>query len=1012
MSNYNSLKSGITSVITSNGSNDITGSVLQQTLLSMVNAMGAGYQYMGIATVSTNPGTPDQRVFYIAPPGTYPNFDGIVVPEATTGFLKWDSSWHLETITTGIADGSITDVKLSTALNQAIFSTGYKYLGVATSSTTPGTPNQKVFYLASAGTYSNFGFTVSSGLVGIFKYDGNSWSLDTINPFVETSTNINVGSYSNSSCCLGNMTTGWYNDNNNRMYHKAIPVNPGETYILTLASTSSGITKAFYGFVTSSYTRNPSKGSTIPFIPSQQDRIPLDTGESVRITIPNETAYLILNIVDGQLSTNTWTLVRVTSSLFGTLAELEAGVATLNEEVATIQEQLSSGAAEVSVDPSLFLDMNGYIGTDGKYTSIDGTTTTYGSIMSAADLVGKTITFRNDTPKMIRYAFLKSVVTNASNFCTGTTLVTLDPATESSALIPSDCLWIYVYKSYSGENRFPDHITISSSVDEIVKRIDDISDQIGNGNFPEFNVISSTPIGTLSSATGYVNTNGTWYKTTSANYQGAFIDATPYVGKRIRLIRNENRDYTRYAFVVQNKSGADSTTYPILCRGCSLVSNYGPENPIDVVPQDCKYIYFMKTSGGNDVTPQTIEVIEEKDITEILNDSAEKNRICVRENYDVAKIFNYYFPGMATVPETLVGTGDATIDANGLSLPVGFSYHITHGKMFVFDEEKIVLEVNATASDKILCYSTGNASGAVSSAEVNSFIRFDFVNGRISIYQAGTINTSNGNGTELVGVDFTAGAGSYIITFGRKQRAPFGAIYNKTTREYREIWVNEKSHESVNAAIRPAGWLYYYPAFSVLAGSPVFKRFVGTAPTDLFMLFQGDSYTQGYAGMYYNCWAKRAAIFFGNSALCPISGGTLANIITQYHDAIKNKIKVKYMVISIGINDMSSLDTDAKINTWANNFLSYLDELVADGITPIVNRIWPEGSATSATATKAQKMNNKIRSFGYDGADFGAVPGYSNNASYYVSSHLSVGGNKLSYDIFVNELLNYYIGKM
>lgn len=1023
MANYATLIAAIQSVITQNGNNEITGPILQQTLISVVNSLGSGYQFIGIATPETTPGTPDQKVFYIGASGTYPNFGPAVIPDGHLAVFYYDSSWHYGSVafplgdnavsTSKIQDGAITLAKLAQSLKDELFSSGYKYIGVANQNTTPGTPDQKVFYLASAGTYNNFGFVVESGQFGVFKYNGTSWELDTINPFVESQTPINVNGYSNSPCCLGNRTTGWYNTNQNTLYHKAIPVSPGETYILTLTSVSSGLSfdGAYYALVTNSYAANPTKGTAIPFI-GDTDRIPLDAHASVRITIPQTAAYIIINMIDGQGSTNTWELSKIGSSILGTIAEIEADISEINAQIEDLQEQVESGAAEIPVDSSLFLDMNGYIGTDGKYTSFDSATTTYGSIMSAADLVGKTITFRNDTPKMIRYAFLKSVVTNASNFCTGTTLVTLDPATESSAIIPSDCLWIYVYKSYSGENRFPDHITISSSVDEIVKRIDDISDQIGNGNFPEFNVISSTPIGTLSSATGYVNTNGTWYKTTSANYQGAFIDATPYVGKRIRIIRNANRDYTRYAFVVQNKSGADSTTYPIFCRGCSLVSNYNPENPIDVVPQDCKYIYFMKTSGGNDVTPQTIEVIEEKDITEILNDNAEKSRICVRENYDVAKIFNYYFPNMAQTPETLSGMGDATIDGNGLTLPVGFAYHITHNKMFLFDEEKITLEITATVNDKILCYSTSNSSGAISNADVNSFILFDFVNGRISIYKAGTINTSTGNGTELDGINFTVGAGQYIITYGRKQRAPFASIYNKTTREYREIWINEKSFESVNSAIRPAGWLYYYPAFSVLAGSPVFKRFVGTAPTDLFMLFQGDSYTQGYAGMYYNCWAKRAAIFFGNSSLCPISGGTLANIITQYHDSIKGKIKVKFMVISIGINDMSALDTDAKINTWANNFLAYLDELVSDGITPIVNRIWPEGSTTTATATKAQKMNNKIRSFGYDGADFGAVPGYSNNANYYLSSHLSVGGNKLTYDIFVNELLNYYIGKM
>lgn len=97
MANYNILKSAIQSVIKANGNNEITGPILQTELLSMITTLGLGYQYIGIAQPSTDPGTPDARVMYIAyTPGTYTHFGGTVV----TGLcvLKYSTVWTKEDI--------------------------------------------------------------------------------------------------------------------------------------------------------------------------------------------------------------------------------------------------------------------------------------------------------------------------------------------------------------------------------------------------------------------------------------------------------------------------------------------------------------------------------------------------------------------------------------------------------------------------------------------------------------------------------------------------------------------------------------------------------------------------------------------------------------------------------------------------------------------------------------------------------------------------------------------------
>lgn len=104
MSNYNSLKTTIDANIKQNGNQEITGQILNSVLNQMVNTLGTGYQFAGVATLdpATDPGTPDAKVFYIANgKGTYTNFGGINVTEDDVVVLYWDSSWHK--VSTGIA---------------------------------------------------------------------------------------------------------------------------------------------------------------------------------------------------------------------------------------------------------------------------------------------------------------------------------------------------------------------------------------------------------------------------------------------------------------------------------------------------------------------------------------------------------------------------------------------------------------------------------------------------------------------------------------------------------------------------------------------------------------------------------------------------------------------------------------------------------------------------------------------------------------------------------------------
>lgn len=71
-----------------------TGIASQAKLSELEQLMQEGYTFMGVATPETNPGKPDQKVFYIANDmGVYLNFGGIENYEPNVVLLVYDSGW-------------------------------------------------------------------------------------------------------------------------------------------------------------------------------------------------------------------------------------------------------------------------------------------------------------------------------------------------------------------------------------------------------------------------------------------------------------------------------------------------------------------------------------------------------------------------------------------------------------------------------------------------------------------------------------------------------------------------------------------------------------------------------------------------------------------------------------------------------------------------------------------------------------------------------------------------------
>lgn len=122
MANYDTLKATIDAYIRANGVKAITGPVLNGILNAMVDSLGTGFQFMGEAKPSTDPGRPDQNVAYIAATaGTYEDFANLTLPSGKVGLFTWDGSWHLTVL--DIPTEEAVPTKTSDILNDSGFIT-------------------------------------------------------------------------------------------------------------------------------------------------------------------------------------------------------------------------------------------------------------------------------------------------------------------------------------------------------------------------------------------------------------------------------------------------------------------------------------------------------------------------------------------------------------------------------------------------------------------------------------------------------------------------------------------------------------------------------------------------------------------------------------------------------------------------------------------------------------------------------------------------------------------------
>lgn len=166
MANWSILKAAIADVIKTNSNQEITGKVLQNVLNNIVSSVGENYQFVDIAIPTTNPGTPDGNVFYMAyTAGTYANFGGIVVNNNEVVFLLYKGGWSKKII--GLATAEELD-----ALNASLTKTKANIF-YATCATTANSANKVV-------SIANYELSINSRFV-IKMTNSNTATNPTLN---------------------------------------------------------------------------------------------------------------------------------------------------------------------------------------------------------------------------------------------------------------------------------------------------------------------------------------------------------------------------------------------------------------------------------------------------------------------------------------------------------------------------------------------------------------------------------------------------------------------------------------------------------------------------------------------------------------------------------------------------------------------------------------------------------------------------------------------------------------
>lgn len=98
MANYEELKRAVKQVIKPNGVQEITGEILQNVLVKMIDTFGDEYKCKGVAVTSTTPQVSGKTLYFASTPGVYANFAGLSVVKGEIVAFAYDGTNWTKTV--------------------------------------------------------------------------------------------------------------------------------------------------------------------------------------------------------------------------------------------------------------------------------------------------------------------------------------------------------------------------------------------------------------------------------------------------------------------------------------------------------------------------------------------------------------------------------------------------------------------------------------------------------------------------------------------------------------------------------------------------------------------------------------------------------------------------------------------------------------------------------------------------------------------------------------------------
>lgn len=172
---WTNLINAIIAVIRTNGNKEITGQLLQDSLIAIINNVGSDYGFLGVAVPTTDPGDYGGDIAYFATePGTYINLGNVVVQAIGLYLiLRTGEDWTVQNLVS-----SNTDEQLAETIRKTLNPSSYvSYLSESTPFTTaliPANTLTKILIPTTVKSIQDFGIIDKGGGDFAIQYQGST----------------------------------------------------------------------------------------------------------------------------------------------------------------------------------------------------------------------------------------------------------------------------------------------------------------------------------------------------------------------------------------------------------------------------------------------------------------------------------------------------------------------------------------------------------------------------------------------------------------------------------------------------------------------------------------------------------------------------------------------------------------------------------------------------------------------------------------------------------------------